>query len=81
MRAYIPPQNCCCRKPSLLRLIVPGVLLALVPKCPLCLVAYAAWAGIGLSVTAAVVLRQGLVIACIAALVVVTASFLRRRSS
>jgi hypothetical protein len=58
--------------------------LVLVPKCPVCLAVYAAWLGLGLSVPAASVIREVLVITCIATLVVValrwTASFARRRS-
>ncbi len=75
-------RTCPCarsRKPSLLRLIVPGVVLALVPKCPLCLVAYAAWAGVGLSVTTAALLRRGLILACVVMLVVAVLALVRRR--
>ena len=59
----------CCnsRSPSLLRRcgdisgwIVPASILALMPKCPLCVAAYVALAtGIGISVTAATYLRGG----------------------
>jgi hypothetical protein len=49
--------------------VIPGVILALIPKCPACLAAYVAIAtGIGLSMPAATYLRAGLLISCIAAL-------------
>jgi hypothetical protein len=50
-----------------------GVILALLPKCPVCLVAYAAWAGIGVSLPVARHLRFGVIatclVVCLAALV------------
>jgi hypothetical protein len=46
---------------------VPGVILALLPKCPVCVAAYVALAtGIGLSLPAAKWLRAGVVVSCVA---------------
>lgn len=57
------------RSLELIMKIIPVAILAVLPKCPICLVAYVALGtGIGLSLTAATYLRLSLIVACVASL-------------
>ena len=59
--------------------IVPGAILALIPKCPICLAGYVAlWTGLGLSVAAAANLRVLLIIVCVMSLIFLAARQTRR---
>ena len=58
----------------------PVAILAVLPKCPACLVAYVALGtGIGLSLTAATYIRLSLVVLCVASLVYFAVKSLRPR--
>ena len=64
------------------RWIVPTAILALLPKCPMCVVGYVALAtGLGISVSAAAWIRGGLLVACLGALAWFSINALLRRFS
>jgi hypothetical protein len=61
--------------------MIPGAMLALVPKCPMCLAAYIALAtGAGISLAAASRLRSMMIIACTAWLLFFAARWFWRRA-
>ncbi len=63
---------------SIAKWLLPTAILALMPKCPLCLASYVALGtGIGLSVGAATYVRIGLVTLCAASLSYLAARHLR----
>ena len=60
----------CCREAT--AWVAPGLGLALIPKCPMCVAGYvAAVTGVGMSMAAAARLRWGLLILCVGALALV----------
>src|SRR5215472_19356750 len=67
------------RAVGLISWILPSAILALIPKCPMCLAAYVAlWTGLGLSVAAAANLRVLLIVVCLISLVFLAARQTRR---
>jgi hypothetical protein len=73
------PRSLARRAAALASWAFPGTVLALLPKCPACLAAYAAlWTGIGLSMPEASGLRLFLMVACTASLAFLAYRQLRR---
>jgi hypothetical protein len=59
--------------------VIPGVVLAVLPKCPACFAAYAAlWTGIGISMPVASGLRIALMVVCVASLAFLAFRHVRR---
>lgn len=81
MTCPCPPKRPSVRRTSLRALgwIVPAVVLVVLPKCPLCIVGYAAVLGVGVSVSTAAFLREGLAIGCVALLVILIVCVVTRR--
>jgi hypothetical protein len=73
-------MNSCChikKPPPSKRWLLSGVMLVLIPKCPLCLAAYVALGtGIGLSVPVATYLRLLLIVLCVSSLSYLTARYI-----
>jgi len=64
-----PPTSLEQRCVSFAGWLIPSAILALIPKCPMCLAAYVAlWTGIGLSLSVATYLRLSLLVLCAASL-------------
>ena len=57
--------------------VIPVAILAVLPKCPVCVAAYVALGtGIGLSLTAATYLRLSIIVACVASLIFLVAKMI-----
>jgi hypothetical protein len=73
-----PPASRWRRSGGIMGWIIPTATLALLPKCPVCVVAYVALVtGIGISLPTATCLRAALVVLCVASLLFMAARRLR----
>jgi len=64
---------------GLLRWFVPSAVLAMMPKCPLCVATYyTLLTGLGMSLAVAVVVRNLLIVVCIGMLVVAVLGLIRK---
>jgi hypothetical protein len=58
--------------------VVPAAILALLPKCPACIVAWLAVAGIGVAASTAAYLRISVLVLCLACLAYVSGRYAYR---
>lgn len=73
------PDSRLCRKREIAGCVLPAAMLVLLPKCPACVVGYVALlSGVGISFSAAKQLRVLMIGACIAVMVSVASTLLRR---
>jgi hypothetical protein len=67
-----------CRTVEFIGWLVPSVVLALIPKCPVCFAAYIGlWTGMGLSLSVATYLRVSLMVVSIALILFLAVRFAR----
>ncbi|WP_158750096.1 hypothetical protein [Acidobacterium sp. S8] len=59
--------------------VISGVLLVLIPKCPMCIAAYVALiGGVGVSVSTAAYLREAMIVLCVGAMVLLAGWYMQR---
>ena len=70
--------ECACSRRRVISVAAPALVLALLPKCPLCIAAYIAiGTGIGISVSTAAYIRGGILTICAMAFVVLVVRVVR----